>query len=756
MGRSASGQLLAPPGRYPGGGRGTGSRLALAVAGTPASSHGTQGEGMGFRGKSIRRKTGALVLVPLLSLVSVWAFAATDAVGEARSVGAASDAASALGDPTREVALAAQRERRQTLVYLGDPRRADSLSELREIRQETDQAATLARHGAAEARGGLRTSARERLDRMVSALDGLDQLRGQVESNTISRTGALDAYGDVVALAFRVQSSLQPVDDPDLDRHGRAVVGLAQARESLSAEDALIAGALAAGRTSEGELRALADRMAQRELAYDTHLPDLTLEDRQAHEAFWDSGTGRILASAEESLLQGSTAAVQADTWQETGASALDQLAELGREADQRYQDRLDPRTSDAAVRAWLMGGLGLVAVVVSAAVALRVGRDLSGDLRGLAREATDAAEVRLPGVTRRLAAGEHVDVETEAPRLEYGPDEFGRIGRSLNTLQREAVSAAVQRAHTRRGMSEVFVNLARRSQVLLHRQLSLLDGLEGRTADSANLADIVRLNHLATRMRRHADGLVLLSGAAPARQWRKPEQLMDVVRAAVDEVEDFERVEVRRLPALAVSGGAVADLVHLVAELLENATLFSPPHTAVQVDGERVPHGFTLEIHDRGLGMTADALREANRRLADPPEFEPSDTDRIGLFVVARLAARHGIRVSLRDSPYGGTTAVALVPGELLTETRELPGERDRLPGRPERPALRGGPVELEAPVGAPDMVLGPAVPEPRAPEPSEHEAHPAEHGPAREDDGRHAAPGLPRRHRTPVLVAD
>ncbi|TDC10828.1 HAMP domain-containing protein, partial [Streptomyces sp. 8K308] len=710
---------------------------------------------MRFRGKSIRRKTGALVLVPLLSLVSVWVFAATDAIGEARAVGAASDAATALAGPTLDVTTAIQRERRQTLVHLGDPRRADSLSELREIREDTDRAVDRAWRGVSAARDGLRDSARDRLDRLMSALDSLEQLRDQVQNNTISRTGALDAYGDVVDLAFRLLAALQPVDDPDLDRHGRAVVGLAQAREYLSAEDALVAGALAAGRTGEGELRALADRMAQRQLAYDIYLPDLTLDDRQAHEAFWESGTGRILAATEESLLEGSTAAVRPDTWAETGSSALDQLATLGGEAAGHYQERLDSATSRPAVRAWLMGGLGLVAVVVSGVVAVRVGRGLSRDLRGLAREARDAAEVRLPGVTRRLAAGEYVDVETEAPVLEYGSDEFGQIGRSLNTLQREAVSAAVQRSHTRRGMSEVFVNLARRSQVLLHRQLNLLDGLEGRTADSENLADIVRLNHLATRMRRHAEGLVLLSGAAPARQWRKPEQLMDVVRAAVDEVEDFERVEVRRLPPLSVAGGAVADLVHLIAELLENATVFSPPHTAVQVDGERVPHGFTLEIHDRGLGMTADALRDANRRLVDPPEFEPSDTDRIGLFVIGRLAERHGIKVSLRDSPYGGTTAVTLIPGELLTEVRELPGERDGLAGRPERPALHGGPVEIEAPVGAPDMVLGPG-PEPPSAEHSPAAGRPVEHGQAHEAAAPQAPPRLPRRHRTPVLVAD
>ena len=242
----------------------------------------------------------------------------------------------------------------------------------------------------------------------------------------------------------------------------------------------------------------------------------------------------------------------------------------------------------------------------MSVFVSVRIGRGLIRDLSQLRKEAHEVSGVRLPSVMRRLAAGEQVDVETEAPRLEYGKDEIGQVGQALNTLQCAAVEAAVQQADLRRGVSEVFVNLARRNQVLLHRQLTLLDTMERRTEDTDELADLFRLDHLTTRMRRHAEGLVILSGAAPSRQWRKPVQLMDVVRAAVAEVEDYERIEVCRLPRVGVGGPAVADLTHLVAELLENATVFSPPHTAVQVHGERVANGFTLEIHDRGLGDRA------------------------------------------------------------------------------------------------------------------------------------------------------
>ncbi|UCM86708.1 nitrate- and nitrite sensing domain-containing protein [Streptomyces marincola] len=662
---------------------------------------------MRFRGKSIRRKIGALTLVPLLSLVSVWAFATAITVPEAREVTAARDAAEALAGPAEDVTLSLQRERRQTLVHVADPRRADALSRLTETQDATDAAVDRLRQRAEDVGDDLSEVAGDRLDTLLATLDGVEQLRDQVRNSTLSRPGALDGYGRLADPLHGLLAVLQPVDDTDLSRQARAVVGLAEARELLSRADALIAGALAAGQIAPDELRALGDLIAQRNLVHETYLPDLPLEDRQAHASFWESGTGGLLTSTEESVLDGRLAVVRAGQWEQIGGDAQEQLGTLLAEARDRYGARLDPDVDSVLVRAAL-AGLGLLAVVASATIALRAGRGLARDLRTLSRQAGDAAELRLPGVKRRLAAGEHVDVETEAPRLDYGDDELGRVGRALNTLQREAVSATVERVRTRRGVSEVFVNLARRHQVLLHRQLNLLDGLERRTAGSEDLADLHRLGHLAARMRRHAEGLVILSGAAPARQWRKPEQLMDVIRAAVDEVEDYERVEIHRLPSFTVAGGAVADLVHLVAELLENATVFSPPHTAVQVTGERVPHGFTIEIHDRGLGMTADALREANEQLASVPDFELSGTDRLGLHVVSRLAERHGIRVSLRESPYGGTTAVTLIPGELLTETADEPEERDPLPYAPGRPALLDGPVdgpvELEAPVGPAD----------------------------------------------------
>jgi anti-sigma regulatory factor (Ser/Thr protein kinase) len=685
---------------------------------------------MRFRGKSIRRKIVALLLVPLVSLIAIWGFATVLTGREVAQLFHVSSLVEKIGYPTEDTVRVLQQERRQTLVYLADPRASNALSALRTTRQATDDAVTELRANAKDpdVRDGMDSDDDEHLTAVLDAFDGIDSLRRGVEEGTVSRSEAFGLYNRLVDPCYTLLAALDGVDSVELDKQARALVNIARARELLSREDALLGSALVVGKLSPEERRAVSDLAAQRTLLYDISLPVLPPTERERYASFWKNATTAPLRSAEQSVISsgtGTPASVTAKSWDAAAGNVLDELATLNDQADDGYQDRVRPDAISVIVKASVAGVLGLVALLASLVLSVRVGRTLIRDLRQLRLEAHEASGVRLPSVMRRLSAGEQVDVETEVPRLEYDRNEIGEVGQALNTLQRAAVEAAVKQAELRAGVSEVFVNLARRSQVLLHKQLTLLDTMERRTEDTDELADLFRLDHLTTRMRRHAEGLVILSGAAPSRQWRKPVQLMDVVRAAVAEVEDYERIEVRRLPRVAVTGPAVADLTHLVAELLENATVFSPPHTAVQVLGERVANGFTLEIHDRGLGMAADALLDANLRLAETPEFELSDTDRLGLFVVSRLAQRQNVRVSLQPSPYGGTTAVVFIPDTLLTDdvpdTNGLGFRLDRpqlskeaeleearrasLSAAPAQrsglqPALLDGPVELEAPV--------------------------------------------------------
>ncbi|MFJ9852385.1 nitrate- and nitrite sensing domain-containing protein [Streptomyces sp. NPDC101150] len=696
---------------------------------------------MRFRGKSIRRKIVALLLVPLVSLTAMWTFATYITGREADQLLEVASVMQKVGYPAEDVVQALQRERRQSLLYLADRRGADALTRLRQQTRATDEAIARLRGNAQdpgvldELHGGVANQA----ENVVKSLAGLPELRKQVEDNTVSRDETLEAYNSVVDPNYDFLASLNSLQSVEMDKQARALVQVTRAREAFSREDALMSAALASGSMTRRDLRMLADRVAERRILYGTSLTLLPAKDRGIFEDYWRSARAREVTSYEDTAIAaGARSAphvVNAERWNTSADKVLDDLTRMGKEAGDRYQKRVEPYATRVVLKAAIAGVLGFVALLVSVIVSFRIGRKHVKDLTRLRKAAHEVSGVRLPSVMRRLAAGERVDVETEAPRLEFGQDETGQVGQALNTLQRAAVEAAVKQADMRRGVSEVFVNLARRSQVLLHRQLTLLDAMERRTEDTDELADLFRLDHLTTRMRRHAEGLVILSGAAPSRQWRKPIQLMDVVRAAVAEVEDYERIEVRRLPRLAVDGPAVSDLTHLIAELLENATVFSPPHTAVQVLGERVTNGFTLEIHDRGLGMAADLLLDANLRLAETPEFELSDTDRLGLFVVSRLAQRQGVRVSLQTSPYGGTTAVVFIPGAILTETseggREDTGahalgpadgrggnELERAAGRPaalsrgpaalpERriPHVIDGPVELEAPLALDDL---------------------------------------------------
>ncbi|MEW2621799.1 nitrate- and nitrite sensing domain-containing protein [Streptomyces sp. NPDC048106] len=748
---------------------------------------------MRFRGKSIRRKIVALLLVPLLSLTAVWGFATVVTGRDVTQLFRVSDVMENIGYPTEDTVRVLEQERRQTLVYLADPRASDSLLALQRTRAATDRAIAKVRKNARQRdlRSGLGTQGGEHLTAVLDAFGGLDSLRHSTEGGTLSRAQAFDLYNRLIDPCFSLLAGLDGIDDVEMDKQSHALVNLIRARELLSREDALLGSSLVVGRLTREETRELSDLVAQRTLLYDISLPLLPAAERERYERFWSNAGTAPLRSAEQSVIEtgsGAPGSVTAKSWDAAAGSALDDLGTLDDQAGDRFQDRMHPVAMRVIAQAAVAGLLGLLALLFSLVLSVRIGRGLIRDLRLLRLEAHEASGVRLPGVMRRLSAGEQVDVETEVPRLEYDKNEIGEVGQALNTLQRAAVEAAVKQSELRAGVSEVFVNLARRSQVLLHKQLTLLDTMERRTEDTDELADLFRLDHLTTRMRRHAEGLVILSGAAPSRQWRRPVQLMDVVRAAVAEVEDYERVEVRRLPRVAVTGPAVADLTHLVAELLENATLFSPPHTAVQVIGERVANGFTLEIHDRGLGMTPEALLDSNLRLAETPEFELSDTDRLGLFVVSRLAQRQNVRVSLQPSPYGGTTAIVFIPDALLSDEvpdtnglgfrldreraarnsgRAADGSRAALPRSGPPTTVLDGPVELESPVGLDALDDFPGA---LADEDSERGGlfrhrraltgadglaeEAAGDRPAGEESGEHGLVPLPRRH-VPKLVS-
>jgi signal transduction histidine kinase len=625
---------------------------------------------------SIRAKIVTLLLPPLLSLVVLWVFATSLTSGAVVELFDAQTYYTLAAEPAESVVVEVQRERKLSQVYLGAGR-AEGKPEaalLAEQRRKTDAAIGNFRNlaGKNDLKEALPDGASGRLAEIMVALDGIVSGRSGISLGQVDRSGAMDIYNGPIDAIYRWYNSLPGVSDAQLGKDARTNIAMSRARELLAREDALVNGAAAAGKFVRTESADLVAMIGAKRNAYAEQSAELPEAVQQTYRNIQAGEPHKKLIEFENKILAEArpNAAIPVDitAWRD----AYDKLAEQLRQLDLQYGDtileRAEPVAVGIVVRLVLAAVLGLLAIAISVVLSIRIGRSLINRLTGLRQDAQSLADQRLPELVGRLRRGEELDLAEAAPPLEYGTDEIGKVGNAFSAVQRTAIESAAHEAQLRRGLNEVFLNIARRSQTLLHRQLALLDRMERRTGDPEELEDLFRVDHLATRMRRHAEDLVILAGATPGRGWRNPVPMVDVVRGAVSEVEDYARVGFLTLPEASLVGRAVADVIHLLAEVIENATSYSPPHTRVQISGQLVPNGFAVEIEDRGLGMAPEAIEEANQRLLHPPDFDPANSARLGLFVVALLAARHGVRVTLRSSPYGGVTAVVLIPPHLIS----------------------------------------------------------------------------------------
>ncbi|MER5518099.1 nitrate- and nitrite sensing domain-containing protein [Streptomyces sp. NPDC002763] len=320
----------------------------------------------------------------------------------------------------------------------------------------------------------------------------------------------------------------------------------------------------------------------------------------------------------------------------------------------------------DAKTSAFITGAAVVVALLAAFILAGMVARQMSRSMRQLRNAAFGIAEQRLPMLVDQLSRTDPGRVDTRvAPIPITSTDEIGEVARAFDQVHREAVRLAAEQALLRGNINAIFTNLSRRNQSLIEGQLTLITDLENNEADPDQLENLFRLDHLATRMRRNGENLLVLAGEEPGRRWDQPVPLVDVLRAASSEVEQYERVELSGVPEAEIHGRAVTDLVHLLAELLENATTFSSPQTKVRVTATRLPDGrIMIEIHDKGIGLTAEDFADINHKLANPPTVDAAISQRMGLFVVGRLSDRHGIRVQLRPSgEQAGTTSLVMLP---------------------------------------------------------------------------------------------
>lgn len=377
--------------------------------------------------------------------------------------------------------------------------------------------------------------------------------------------------------------------------------------------------------------------------------------------------------------------------------------------------------SGDAAAWSVLVGAAVLGCGIAAAAAVAGDGQARSTARRYAALRRSGArAESELQELVQRLASGERIQPYQPSAVPRPTGDALDLLAHEFTRAQRTAEAAVVEAAHVVRGDSgseekvEVFVNLARRLQSLVHREIELLDELENEVEDPDLLKGLFHVDHLATRIRRHAENLAVLGGAISRRQWSRPVSMTEVLRSSIAEVEQYSRVKL--VPPIdgTLRGHAVADVIHLLAELVENATVFSAPHTQVLLRAQRVAAGLAVEVDDRGLGMPRGEQERMNALLADPDRIDVSELlrdGRIGLFVVSALARRHGIAVQLQNNIYGGVQAVLVLPLALLGNTDP---DQAASPGASQIPAPRS-PAAM--PVTQHAQVRGPGpMPEPAA----------------------------------------
>ncbi|MFZ3500599.1 nitrate- and nitrite sensing domain-containing protein [Streptomyces sp. 5.8] len=548
-------------------------------------------------------------------------------------------------------------------------------------------------------------SIRNNILQIAHGLNNLEEIRKGAYQNGAQQT-VTEYNALVVSLLSLSQEMAQATSNPEMIKRTRALAAFSSAKEYASIQRAIIAAALPADPSQPGSLSEndrLYARSAQNseeqaqktfELAYQGKPEELlaSLGDGNQEIGNADGYARRVLGNKDQFVKEKPRSWMD---WYDADDVKLQAMKvielTLLEDMEQKARELKNESQRDALIN----GALILLVLGVSLVGAFVMARSMIRSLRRLQDTATRVAQDRLPELVKQLSESDPQDVDTTVESVGlHTRDEIGQVAAAFDDVHREAVRLAAEQALLRGNVNAMFTNLSRRSQGLIQRQLSLISELESREADPDQLSSLFKLDHLATRMRRNGENLLVLAGEEPGRRWTRPVPLVDVLRAAASEVEQYERIELSSVPGTDVAGRVVNDLVHLLAELLENATSFSSPQTKVKVTGHALPDGRVLvEIHDTGIGLSPEDLAAINERLASPPTVDVSVSRRMGLFVVGRLSLRHGIRIQLRPSDSGGTTALVMLPVDVAQGGKKpapMPGQGGQ--GSPGAPG-QGGP---------------------------------------------------------------
>ncbi|GAA2236706.1 sensor histidine kinase [Streptomyces indiaensis] len=662
---------------------------------------------------SIRLSLVLLALVPGVTLAAMWGVTTIQMFSEGLRLRDQTELSRSTGAMGTDATLALQRERSLSAAFLASPK--SSRAALDAQREETDKAvAKLVGQADAIEKAPARIS--DRLYSVLGSVGSLEYYRDQVDDpSDITAQQALDQYSSIIDDQIHAFQELSQVDDGDLTSQAGPLVGLEHAAELVSREDAHLTLAWPTGHLDDRAWTQFTEMVnTRRWLVQDQVLPQLTGSAKAETERILASPEWQTLQSVEDRVLAARNTSAGADRidlpdahrqWSAAMSKLSDRYAGLIQQQTTGLLQRSADKADALLLKAALLSAGGLLALLVCVGMSWRITRSLSRRLRGLRRAAVSLAQERLPDVVARLERGETVDPESATTPLDYGHDELGQVARAFNTAQRTAVHTAVELADTRRGFQKIILGIARQSQNLVNLQLSKLDTLEREHTDPDILKGLYELDSTASQLRRYEENLVIVSGERPGRSWTEPVALIDILRSAVGEVAEYQRVEVlTEEEEVFVAPPAVADVIHLLAELIDNATAYSPAPSAVTVRAQMVAKGLAVEVEDRGLGMSEEDYTSFNEQLAVPPQFDVvalADDLRLGMFVIAQLAHRHGIAVTLRSSPYGGTTAIVLMPHEIVVRERADTGATDG-DGPQEGPAAVDGPDAGDAEASA------------------------------------------------------
>ncbi|TDC91003.1 nitrate- and nitrite sensing domain-containing protein [Actinomadura sp. 7K507] len=651
-----------------------------------APKRGFLGGRLKLRNWRVRTRLFALIAVPTIVAALLAGYRVQVSMDDADAFSQTGDMAT-LGKDLTALTQQVENERDAMARLASGGVRAIDEDQLKAIQQAVNAAARKVR----ETADGLDVASPATEQAIDNVLDRADDLAALRSVSTRLASGVIiTKYGEFIDDFSNYHLLVaQEAPTPGLAQTALALADLAKAKNAASRERALIAAALYEGGFSPFGRAAVDDARTGLSRSIDTFRGLATPAQLRIFE---DTVAGPELDRAEISRLR--TLAVAdaspslrvrlgrnfAQDWANDSNVRVTKLHEVERNVAAELADTANEAKSDAQTDAIRDGALLFLVLAIVLATVILVARSLVRPLLRLQSGALEVAGTRLPGLVDRLR-----DPEAAAGGIEVEPieidstDEIGQVARAFDEVHREAVRLAADEAVLRGNINAMFVNLSRRSQSLIERQLRLIEELEQSERDEEQLGNLFRLDHLATRMRRNCENLLVLGGQEQVRRWNQAVPLIDVVRASLSEVEQYERVALRVQGDMTVAGPVVNDLVHLLAELIENATVFSSEHTKVTVSGQMLSGGGSmLQITDNGVGMSAEELEQANWRLANPPVIDFSAARRMGLFVVGRLAVRHGIRVELRAAQGGGLTAFVVLPDAVIT-----PGESNGVGAR-------------------------------------------------------------------------